>query len=251
MLKTIDEVIAELEIIKKECRENNTALGYFAVLYSEVTKSVKNGIAQKAFDDNNRMEKLDIIFAERYIDAYKAYKNDKPVTLSWQVAFDAQNEPLLIIQQILLGINAHINLDLGIAAAETMKGGNVEDIKNDFDKINGFLSVMIDDFQERLNRASPLFSWLDKLAGNLDEKLVQFSIEKARDGAWKFTKEYFNATDKNRETVTRDGKIGNLAALISLPKGFKLKWVVKIIRFFEMKNPSNVMDVLEPANKSE
>jgi len=247
MINTIDEVIAELELIKNECRENNSPLGYFAVLYSEVTKSVKNGIAQKAFNDNKRMEKLDILFANRYIEAYKAYKNNQPLSMCWQVAFDAQTKPLLIIQHILLGINAHINLDLGIAAAETMEGKDVEGIKNDFDKINSFLSVMIDDFQERLNTASPLFGWLDKFAGNKEEKLVQFTIEKARDGAWKFTKKYHASTQKDEETIKRDGAVQIIATLITLPKNLKLKWLVKLIRLFEEKNARKVMDILEPS----
>jgi hypothetical protein len=37
-----------------------------------VTKKVKNGIENNLFDDGPRMEKLDVIFAKRYIDAYKA-----------------------------------------------------------------------------------------------------------------------------------------------------------------------------------
>ena len=132
MLATIDEVIIELENIKAECRTNNSTLGFFALLYCEVTKNVKKGIADKNFEDNSRMETLDILFANRYIDAYHANQKNEKVSQSWQVAFQSSKEPLLILQHILFGINAHINLDLGIAAAETMAGKNVEEIKKDF-----------------------------------------------------------------------------------------------------------------------
>ena len=172
MLKTIDEVITELEKIKAECRTNNSTLGFFALLYCEVTKSVKQGITDEKFEDNSRMERLDILFANRYIDAYRLFQKNENVSTSWLVAFQSSQEPLLILQHIFLGINAHINLDLGIAAAETMSGKNVEDINNDFNSINAVLGEMIDSFQERLNTASPFFKWIDKLAGSKEEMLA-------------------------------------------------------------------------------
>lgn len=66
------------------------------------------------------MEMLDVIFAQRYISAYKNWKEGKPITDSWKIAFDfGKVKNSMIMQHLLLGINAHINLDLGIATLET------------------------------------------------------------------------------------------------------------------------------------
>ena len=245
MLQTIDEVIAELEQIKTECRTDNSTLGFFALLYCEVTKNVKQGIANQQFEDNLRMEKLDILFANRYIDAYRTNQKKEKITKSWQVAFQSYQEPLLILQHILMGINAHINLDLGIAAAETMTGRNVEEINKDFNSINALLGEMIDSFQDRLNKASPFFKWIDKLAGNKEEMLMGFSINVAREGAWKFTQEYHAAINKGALLEIRDDKVSNIGNLLKLTRSKLVTFLVKIVRFVEKKDVNKIMDILE------
>jgi hypothetical protein len=101
---------------------------------------------KKALEDINKiknsgrkvdLKKLDVIFANRYLEAYHAYKAGQRARKSWQISFEAKNKDLLLMQHLLLGMNAHINLDLGIAAAQTVE--STQDIKtlhNDFNKIN-------------------------------------------------------------------------------------------------------------------
>lgn len=245
MPHTIDAVIAELETIKAECRSNSSALGFFALLYCEVTKNVKTAITEGKFEDNPRMEILDVIFAKRYIDAYKAFKNNDPVTESWRIAFEAAEKPLLILQYIFLGINAHINLDLGIAAAETMENKDIAGIKNDFDAINDLLGSMIDDFQDRLNALSPIFKWIDRVAGNKEEMFMGFSINIARKGAWKFTKDYHESLNKPELTTVRDKKVAGIGGLLSTIKSKWVAFVIKVVHFFEEKDVQKIMDRLE------
>lgn len=49
--------------------EDGDRAGYFAVLYRKVTAKVKEGIAAGFFDDPGPMERLDVLFADRYLDA--------------------------------------------------------------------------------------------------------------------------------------------------------------------------------------
>ena len=227
--KTIHEVIDQLTEIIETSRRENSQLGFFAALYRKVTIRIRDGIAKKEFDDNERMERLDVFFANRYIDAYRAFKSKTPTTQSWSIAFmAAEKNDLLILQHLLLGINAHINLDLGIAAAETMSGKNVEDINNDFNSINAVLGEMIDSFQERLNTASPFFKWIDKLAASKEEMLMGFSINVAREGAWKFTKEYHSATEKKALLALRDARVAKIGELVKFTKSKLITFVVKI-----------------------
>src|SRR5690606_32359215 len=102
------------------------------------------------------MEKLDIIFANRYIDAYYAWKNNGNITKSWEKAFEmsASFWPV-VLQHLLIGMNAHINLDLGIAAAEISKGVNINDLENDFKKINTILSSLVNKVQNDLAEMWP------------------------------------------------------------------------------------------------
>ena len=66
---SIDEVIAQLgDLIDRSLRERSR-LGFFAALYRKVTVKVKEGIAAGRFDDGRRMERLDVTFANRYLEA--------------------------------------------------------------------------------------------------------------------------------------------------------------------------------------
>lgn len=171
---------------------------------------------------------------------------NKP-TQSWAHAFEAtKNSKLLIIQHFLLGINAHINLDLGIAVAETVgETGDLIDFQNDFNKINEILASMVDDVQERIVKVSPLFSLLEKVGKGREDKVVLFSINVARDGAWLFANQYHHSMDKTAEIHFRDGIIGVLATKLYTTKSRWLRWTIRSIRWFEQKNVPKVVAILE------
>ncbi|RMA66193.1 DUF5995 family protein [Ulvibacter antarcticus] len=247
--KTIDEVIVQLnEIIAAETL-NGSAMAFFPVLYKKVTVRIKTGIESNEFENNARMEKLDVLFANRYIDAYRQSTNQKPCSLSWTNAFGATKEKnLLIMQHLLLGINAHINLDLGIAVAKTVEDdGNLMDFENDFNKINEILASMVNDVQDRIGKVSPMFYLLEKVGKGREDKIASFSINIARDGAWLFANQYHIANDKEFEIECRDKIIGALAIKLTTSKSWLLRSTVKTIRFFETKNVQKVIEILNAA----
>lgn len=244
---TIDEVIAQLDqIIDTECA-NNSCMAYFPILYRKVTLRIKEGILNNEFENNPRMEKLDVLFANRYIDAYESLGPNKPFTQSWKKAFEAaKNGNLLIMQHLLLGINAHINLDLGIAVAETVgDDGDMMDFENDFNKINEILGSMISNVEAKIISVSPLFGLLDKFGKGREDKLVSFSINIARDGAWLFANQYHISPNKEVELNARDGIIAILAEKLIRQKSWVLKYLVKIIYFFEKKDVPQIVTVLK------
>ncbi|WP_345972036.1 DUF5995 family protein [Sulfurimonas diazotrophicus] len=182
---TIDDVLARLRQIIDHANARGSTMGYFAALYHRVTAEVKQKIAEGYFDDGGRMERLDVRFANRYLEAYNAYQAGRPVTRAWQYAFDAAGtKRYIVLQHLFLGMNAHINLDLGIAAAETAPGEAITSLENDFKKINTILTGMIDEVEQELATIWPVLHLLDRLALRTDETLAAFSMEKARDAAW-------------------------------------------------------------------
>ncbi len=123
---SIDEVIAQLTAIIEWSKQNNSRIGHFAALYRKVTIQVKKGSTDNFFDDGPRMERLDIIFANRYIHACYQYQTEQTPTQSWVRAFnETEHWWPIVLQHLLIGMNAHINLDLGIAAAETVPPGEL------------------------------------------------------------------------------------------------------------------------------
>ena len=112
---TINEVIGRLDDIIVQCKSSNNRMGYFACLYRKMTIAVRDGIANGSFADGLRMERLDVIFANRYLQAWQAYNAGQPCTSAWCAAFNAnKTHNLIVLQHLILGINTHINLDLAL-----------------------------------------------------------------------------------------------------------------------------------------
>lgn len=235
-----------MEQIIRDCKKKQDPLGYFAALYHQVTVEVKKGIATGYFEDGPRMEKFDVLFANRYLTAYDQYRKGQLCTSSWQYAFTASRETWpIVLQNLLLGMNAHINLDLGIAAAELCPGNSIHALKNDFYKINSILSSLVETIQLRLTKVWPKLTAILKRTGKMDGYFVDFSMQCARDGAWKYATEFapMNAAARVDSVVERDKKIVRMAKLVSKP-GFLVSSLLLTIRLGEIGSVSNKIDQL-------
>jgi hypothetical protein len=183
---TIDDVLARLETIVDDAIHAGSPIGYFASLYERVTLGIKRAIVAGAFDDGARMDLLDRTFAARFLDAWSAYSAGAVPSASWKLAFDALSSPgTLVVQHLLLGINAHINLDLGVAAAVVAPGAAIGGLKADFDRINAILSRLVVAVQLALGDVSPRFKTIEAVE-SVEDKVFDFALDKAREGAWAF-----------------------------------------------------------------
>jgi hypothetical protein len=247
---TINQVIDALEAIIAESIATNSRIGYFAALYYKVTASVRDGIARGQFENGPRMEKFDVLFANRYLDAYTAWKNKRPITGSWRAAFEAtEKSSALVLQQLLLGMNAHINLDLGIAAVE-VSGGNMDGVEKDFDAINTIISALTYEVINEITRVSPLLSLLGLHSSNYSI-LIQFSIGNARDGAWCFAEDLLKKQGTNTYADfinTRDKTITQLAQGLAHATGI-MRVTLWIIHVFEWKKPARIIKELHEYQK--
>jgi len=248
---TIDEILSALSNIIAASERSGDRVGYFAALYYKVTLKVKEGITRNEFENGPRMEKLDVLFASRYLDALQQWRKGLPLTQSWQVAFDAtRRSSLLVLQQLLLGINAHINLDLGIAAVETVQGQPLDTIQKDFDAINTIISSLTYQVIHEINRISPLLSLMGLNAGNTDSLLIQFSIDNARDGAWCFAEDLYTKQGAAYDTCikSRDKNIAQLAGALIKSSGL-IRITLWIVHLFELKNPKKIIHIMHTYKK--
>ncbi len=247
MLPTnIQEVITELERIMDVCARTNNRLGYFAALYHKVTCRVRDGIAAGEFEDNARMERLDVVFANRYIHAWQRLEAGEVPSAPWAVAFDAaRGRQTLVLQHLLLGMNAHINLDLGIAAVEAAGAAGLPSIRKDFNAINGILAMLTGDVMSSLRRVSPLLSLMGLHATRYNSILIQFSLSNARDGAWCFAEELYGKTGAEYTDISfaRDRSIAELARGLTRARGL-MRVTLLFIYLFEWKNPARIIRVL-------
>ncbi len=245
--QSINEVLTQLDHAIVDARQRRSRLGYFAVLYRDVTARVKSAIETGAFQDGSRMERLDVAFAQRYLDALAARDTETGPTRAWARAFEAAErwQPL-ILQHLLLGMNAHINLDLGIAAVEVVDGDQIADLEADFDHINRILGSMIEDVQTHVSTVSPWIGVLDRLGGEADEVISNFCLTRARDDAWAFARILapLSAERRTQEIRAKDRETAQRTEKILQPGG---PWIIPPlawIRLWEEDHVPSVIDTL-------
>lgn len=245
--RTINEVAHQLTAIIEWSKQNNSRTGYFAALYRKVIIQAKKGIEEGLFDNGPRIERLDVIFANRYLQACYQYQTGQTPTQSWVCAFDETGHwwPI-VLQHLLLGMNAHINLDLGIAVAETVPPGELPDLKSDFDKINQILASLVGDVQNELAEIWPMLRLLNRYLGSVETSLINFSMAKARDAAWSFAETLSPLTleQRQQEIADKDEAISLFSSVISHP-GFTASFINKIIRLGERGTTRQHIEILE------
>jgi len=246
---TISEVIAQLNEIVTRSADVSERAGYFAALYKRVTIAVADKTKQGYFDDNTRMEKLDIVFANRYLEAYQNYRGGKSCSHCWQLAFDTTKlwKPM-ILHHLLAGMNAHISLDLGVAAATVSPGAGINDVQNDFYKINEVLKELVEELKTDLFDRWPLSKLLVKLnIGKFENELAGFSMNIARDAAWQQAIDYAplnTAVLRDAFIYERDETVTAFGKKFLYP-GRWITFVTSVLRVFEFGTISSKIKKLD------
>jgi len=242
--KSIDEVLIQLDDIIDQSIRENSYLCTFAYVYRRTTFEIKHAIENGRFENAGRMVRLDVIFANLFIDAYYNYQQSKKTTKSWEFTFRSSGEKLAIVQHILLGMNTHINFDLSVAAAAVSDGSEIIYLKNDFMVINQILADLTDKMQQSLNNVSFAMKLLDIFMFRNDEKIINFSIRKARDFAWLNAMELALLNKESREsrTIEIDKRVVQLSEMIKKPPGKVLRFILKVISILENNDKRKIIE---------
>ncbi len=242
----IGELVAEIREVVADARDRNDANGYFAAMYLGVTTTVERGLLDGTFTTPDRLSELTTAFARRYLDAIGLHRNSGLPTQSWQVAFGAARtwRPT-VLQHLLLGMNAHINLDLGVACASVAPGTEIIELEPDFMQINTVLAGLVKVVQDRLNRVSPLYRFVDDVSGDADRAVVNFSIARAREEAWRFANELapMDPAAAARRIVDQDLAVSRLGTRVLRP-GWIASTGLFAVRTTEQRHPSDIIETL-------
>ena len=211
-----------------------------------MTLAVKQGIDAGAFDDGAHMSTFDAVFAARYFDALAAWQTGGEPTRSWRVAFGAAERPeRLALQTVLVAINAHINLDLAVAATDVVPSGGIAAFDADFGRINDIIGSLLDRIQDAIARFSPLLAVLDRVGGRSEEQILDFSIREARSEAWRqaLVLAALDPAAKADAVALLDRKVAFLGRIIDDPGGI-LGRAVDVIGFAESDDVAAIIDAL-------
>jgi len=247
-IEDIDHVAAGMQAIVDTARRRDSPVGYFAAMYLGVTGVVRKGLEDGSFTTPDRLARLTRVFAQRYLDAWHAHESGGTPSGPWGVAFSAAEQwRPTVLQHLLLGMNAHINLDLGIASATVAPGLAIHDIRPDFDQINHVLAGLVQGIQDELNRVSPFYRFVDDVGGAVDREVINFSISRARASAWRFATELAgdDVDAEGARVSRRDLDVTRLARDIVHP-GLVATGLF-VVRLTEWRSPSDTIDILSGA----
>lgn len=204
---TIDGVIANLQDIIDDCIATQSRLGYFAALYKRMTEAVRDGMKTGRFQDNARIEALDVTFANRYLTTRDQFVAGELRGVCWLQAYGAaQSDQHTVLQQLLIGINPHIMIDLGVAAARTCPGDTLAGLATDFATINSVIYGLMHTVDAEIDALSPTMAWIDHVIGPFKDKAIFDGMEAGRKSSWGFAQSlaYTSLPDQCFAIGTRD-----------------------------------------------
>jgi Family of unknown function (DUF5995) len=224
-MSRLDAVLSALDSVIEWAIAGSSRLGYFAALYKRITIAVAIAVKNGVFEDGPRMERFDAEFASRYFDALNGYFHPKEFarpTRSWQKTFDAADrDDLIILQHMLAGVNAHIDLDLGIVAQNIAPALKLPTLHDDFNTINAVLASQVEGLVDDINLLSPDLGELYQILADHEIFLINQAIAAMRDSAWRFAIVLAFVPGFARLTTiwARDRKVAAQAELIYHPPG--------------------------------
>jgi hypothetical protein len=204
---SLESSLTRLDRIIEDAYTERSYLGVFPAMYRSVTAAVLEAIrAGGFFDDDELVEHLTVVFADLYFEAYDLHRASQESAGCWMVAFEVAESPQdrMILQHLLLGMNAHINLDLGLATWKAVSRDDLTPVRADFLRVNEILFQILDSIQEGLGEVSPRMHLLDRLGGQWDERMMRVGIRTCRDLAWSFARQLATGPDPAALTASRD-----------------------------------------------
>jgi len=184
----------------------------FLQCYSTMSQNMYYSIEEKRFSDPLWVSTLLVRFSEYYFEALDLYQCNQPKAPSvWRQAHDAAKNPdTNVLQNLLLGVNAHINYDLPLALYDCLEYEWIKlplnkrtMRKQDHDLVNQIISSSIDDVQDRIIKPlSPSLAVLDRIMGRMDEWMLSKMIGTWRSNVWKISQLLLEAqTPELREEI--------------------------------------------------
>lgn len=181
----------------------------FLDCYTLMTRNMLKAIETGEFNDPKWVNALLQRFAEYYFEALDAYEqNATQAPAVWRITHNAAREPsTMVLQNLLLGINAHINYDLVLTLTEMLEPEWVElteagrEIRYfDHCHVNDIIGQTVDAVQDNVvEHWRPAMDILDKLLGPLDEWMTSQLIRFWREEVWKHAMFFLQTSRSNRE----------------------------------------------------
>jgi len=198
-------VTERMQQLIDEWQARNDRRAAFLACYHVMTANMLAAIEQGEFNDPEWVSSWLHHFAGYYFNALDEYEQGDPTTPSvWRQTFDAASQPgTLILQNLMLGVNAHINYDLIFALVDMLEpewyqlsSDQRQERYDDHCQVNAVIQRSIDAVQDTIiEPGDPLMEFADWLLGPTDEWAVSRLISGWRESVWQHAKSLLEAAD--------------------------------------------------------
>lgn len=229
------EVALRMEELASQWQETADRRAIFLRCYLVMTHNMQEALQAGEFRDTRWVAALLRRFAEHYFEALEAYEGDRDSAPAvWRLAHDAAVAPEThVLQNLFLGINAHINYDLVLTLFEMLEeewpglaAGQRESRYLDHCHVNSLIGRSIDVVQDEVvEEADPSLDLVDRLLGPLDEWAASRLIARWREDVWQGTQRLLQAgTVEAREEVRREVEEAALRRVRLILLGRDARW---------------------------
>ncbi len=204
----------QMDSLIDEWQQREDRRADFLRCYRLMTGNMLLAIEEGEFHDGPWVRQLLDHFAWYYFTALADFEQGRPETPAvWTTAHRAAVRPeTLILQNLLLGINAHINYDLVLTLYDVLapewdvlppesRRRRYEDHRH----VNAVIGRTVDAVQDDIvEPKEPLMAIVDALLGPVDELTASLMIRKWREEVWRHALQMLAAQDEaERETLRR------------------------------------------------
>jgi hypothetical protein len=173
--------------------------GVFATTYLTLTKELRDMLRENPglVERPRYLFFEDALFANVYFDTVRAWNRGETVPAAWRVAFEAaENGNVTGAQDMLLGINAHVQNDMPFVLAalglRTKDGGSR---KLDHDRINAVLTRAYEPVVRAVSRYDPTVSLTNASWHPIDDVAGLEVVRAWREIVWRNAERLVNARD--------------------------------------------------------
>jgi Family of unknown function (DUF5995) len=205
----VEDLVRHMERLEEELAAETSPARFFLGTYLHTTRAVAAAIDAGGFEDPAWVERWDVVFAGYYLDALEAHRRDPAAAPpTWRRAFAA--DPALPPEaHVLLGMNAHINVDLPqalvavIGPEEFTDGELLGRRRRDHERIDGILAERVSAEDVALERAGGRRTVLDRATAPLNRQAARRFLKESRRTVWANTSVLHRARDEGEACLAR------------------------------------------------
>jgi hypothetical protein len=207
-VKCVDTEIRRLRAAQTRFRCDHR--GVFATTYLELTRELRRTVRRDPhfFHWPRYLYLEDALFADVYFNSLRANRSGRPVPAAWKIAFDtARSGQVNAAQDMLLGINAHVQNDMPfVVAALGLRSPKGASRKPDHDKVNLILDAAYEPVVRAVSRRyDPFVNTTNASWNPLDDAGGLEMVKGWREEVWRNAERLLNAKSgaERRQVATQ------------------------------------------------